>query len=132
MVLKTQCASKVVYYHSFFKGLGHSHVLAVLLLVSSFQITSAELCFLFWCAGQPNQNMYLGIFESEMTHVVVDQAKGKAPVHDGQASLRRETGVSAHAVEVCETDVIQDKTTHLSLETSALKTDLLCSGAEPQ
>lgn len=59
--------------------------------------------------------MYLGIFETEMTHVVVDQAKGKAPVHDGQASLRRETGVSAHVVEVCETDVIRDKTTHQHL-----------------
>lgn len=31
-----------------------------------------------------------------MAHVVVDQAKGKAPVHDGQAPLRRRIIVSAH------------------------------------
>lgn len=34
--------------------------------------------------------MYLGISEAEMTHVVVDQAEGEAPVHEGQASLRTE------------------------------------------
>lgn len=34
--------------------------------------------------------MYLGIFESEMTHVVIDQTKGKAPVHECQAPLKRE------------------------------------------
>lgn len=52
--------------------------------------------------------MYLGIFETEMTHVVVDQAKGKAPVHDGQAPLRRESVVSTHAAEAYAIGVIPD------------------------
>lgn len=53
--------------------------------------------------------MYLGIFETEMTHVVVDQAEGKAPVHGGHAPLRRESMVSTHAAEVCEIGVIPFK-----------------------
>lgn len=52
------------------------------------------------CAGPLSQSMYLGIFETEMTHVVVDQAKGKAPVHEGQAPLGRESGISTHAAQV--------------------------------
>lgn len=39
---------------------------------------------------------YLGIFETEMTHVVIDQAKGEAPVHEGQAPLRKEEVCLAH------------------------------------
>lgn len=40
---------------------------------------------------------YLGIFETEVTHVVVDQAEGKAPVHDSQTPLWGESVVSPHA-----------------------------------
>lgn len=35
-----------------------------------------------------------------MTHVVVDQAESKAPVHDDQAPLRRESMVSTYTAEV--------------------------------
>lgn len=42
------------------------------------------------CTGPQCQPMYLGIFETEMTHVVIDQTEGKAPVHERQAPLRRE------------------------------------------
>jgi len=36
-------------------------------------------------------SMYLGISQTKMTHVVVDQAEGKAPVHEYQAPLRERT-----------------------------------------
>ena len=54
--------------------------------------------------------MYLGIFETEVTHVVVDQAEGEAPVHDGQAPLRGESVVSTQAGEECATGETNDKT----------------------
>lgn len=44
--------------------------------------------------------MYLGILETEVTHVVVDQAESKAPIHDGQTPLRKESMVIKHAAEV--------------------------------
>lgn len=58
----------------------------------------------------PSQSTYLGIFETEMTHVVVDQAEGKAPVHEGQAPLRGESAVSTHAAQLYTTGMILDKT----------------------
>lgn len=44
--------------------------------------------------------MYLGIFETEVTHVVVDQAESKAPVHDCQTPLKKESMVIKHAAKV--------------------------------
>lgn len=38
---------------------------------------------------------YLGVFECEGTHVVVDQAEGKASVHEGQTALRRQAQIRA-------------------------------------
>ena len=52
------------------------------------------------CAGLLSQSMYLGILETEVTHVVVDQAESKAPIHDGQTPLRKESMVIKHAAEV--------------------------------
>lgn len=40
--------------------------------------------------GLLSRGTYLGIFEAEMTHVMIDQAEGKAPVHESQAPLQRE------------------------------------------
>lgn len=65
-----------------------------------------------------------------MTHIVVDQAESKAPVHDGQAPLWGESTVSKHAVM----GAISDKTNTFYIyifetEINTLK-QLLCSGAE--
>ena len=57
-------------------------------------------CEVVCCAGLLSPSMYLGIFEAEVTHVVVDQAESKASVHDGQAPLKKEIMVSTHTAEV--------------------------------
>lgn len=61
-------------------------------------------------------NMYLGIFETEMTHVVVDQAEAKAPVHDGQAPLWRESLVSINTAKVYAIVENYDKTNILKTQ----------------
>lgn len=59
-------------------------------------------CAVVLCPSSLSLSTYLGIFETKMTHVVVDQAEGKAPIHDGQALLWRESKVSTQAADVCK------------------------------
>lgn len=54
---------------------------------------------------------YLGIFQAEMTHVVVDQAETKTSVHDSQAPLKWERGDSTSGVYV--NSVAQEKAKQL-------------------
>lgn len=69
-------------------------------------------------------DVYLRIFETEMTHVVIDQTEGKTSVHEGQAPLRRgedrlglmllrccvKVGSLCSAVELNITGIVQDQT----------------------
>lgn len=47
-----------------------------------------------------------------MAHVVVDKTKGEAPVHDGQAPLRRGSMVSEHDAKMAQKGTIQQKNYH--------------------
>lgn len=71
-------------------------------MFSLYKYTFRVQCMVFFLS----LSMYLGIFETKMTHVVVDQAECKAPVHDGQAPLRKKSVVRVHITEVCERGVM--------------------------
>ncbi len=69
------------------------------MFLSDIGILDEQATFPKKCSFPLSQSVYLGIFETEMAHVVVDQAESKAPVHEGEAPLRRESVISKHAAD---------------------------------